>query len=213
MLARAQDHEPLSPRAEGAHSTLADRLRFALDRADMSQAELAARAGVTKGSVSNWILGRVATIKSDTINKIADLLRVDPRWLVSGEGDYDKPAEPHRLAEVIDFEEALQRASQDQRELLSAIASAAYKSVTGVADKPQEEAEPPGANMLARVFRTLESGTFAARFDKLPSRAKGILVATLCTQFKALDDGEELDIGAIESLIENMIAISQHLPE
>ena len=218
MLAHAHEHARgdvghISRINTDVKETLSDRLRFALDRSGMSQAELAERIGVTKGSVSNWILGRVSSIKSGTINKLADVLDVDARWLVTGAGSHDQPAEPEELAEVIDFKKALQRASEQQREMLGAIASAAYKSVMGDHDEPKQEAEPPGAGLLSRVFHMLKDGEFSDRFDRLPSRAQGILVATLCSKLNAVDEGGELDPQETKALINHMVELSQHFPD
>jgi transcriptional regulator with XRE-family HTH domain len=51
----------------------------------MSQADLARRAGVDRKRVSDYSLGR-STPVADTVFSLADVLGVEPRWLIRGDG-------------------------------------------------------------------------------------------------------------------------------
>lgn len=67
-------------------TTLAERVRFALNNAGMSQAELARACRVSSPAVSDWLSGKTMTLKARTVLAAATALCVDPRWLESGRG-------------------------------------------------------------------------------------------------------------------------------
>lgn len=64
--------------------TLAERLKSALSKADLSQADLARRVGVSRGAVSLWISGSTKELSSDNLLAAARALGVTPEWLASG---------------------------------------------------------------------------------------------------------------------------------
>lgn len=53
---------------------------------DMSAAELARRAKVSRGVVSQWLSGTVKEMRSSTAHRVADALSVQTRWIVHGVG-------------------------------------------------------------------------------------------------------------------------------
>lgn len=61
-----------------------------------NQSTLAAKAGCTKGAVSQWETGDVKNLQSPRLIKVADALDVEVRWLLSGEEPKlrARPAEP-----------------------------------------------------------------------------------------------------------------------
>lgn len=72
---------------------LQDRIRAALDHARIRQSELAARIGVSSGAASQWMTGKVKSLKADTAAKISAVTGVSAQWLVTGTGAM-LPAEP-----------------------------------------------------------------------------------------------------------------------
>ena len=62
------------------------RLRDARSAAGLTQQQLGDACGVTDGAVSAWENGVTAGIIAETLFSVADALRVDPRWLATGEG-------------------------------------------------------------------------------------------------------------------------------
>ena len=64
------------------------RLKEALTKSNMRQAELSRRTGLDKGTISNYLSGRYEP-KSDAINKMAIALNVSEMWLWG----YDIPME------------------------------------------------------------------------------------------------------------------------
>lgn len=65
--------------------SFAKRLREARLAAGMTQQQVADACGVTDGAVSAWEKGVAAGIIAETLFSVADALRVDPRWLATGE--------------------------------------------------------------------------------------------------------------------------------
>jgi transcriptional regulator with XRE-family HTH domain len=65
--------------------TFAQRLREARLAADLTQEQVAEHCGITDGAVSAWERGQAQKIAAETLFAVADLLRVDPRWLIIGE--------------------------------------------------------------------------------------------------------------------------------
>lgn len=69
-------------------STTAERLKEAMNDANIKQADLAKATGLSKGGISNYVLGRYEP-KSDVINKLAKALNCSEMWLWG----YDVPKE------------------------------------------------------------------------------------------------------------------------
>lgn len=69
-------------------STTAKRLQEAMAIANMKQADLARATGLSKGGISNYVIGRYEP-KSDIISKLAKALNCSEMWLWG----YDVPME------------------------------------------------------------------------------------------------------------------------
>ena len=69
-------------------STTSQRLREAMTAANMKQADLARATGLSKGGISNYVIGRYEP-KSDIISKLAQALNCSEMWLMG----YDVPKE------------------------------------------------------------------------------------------------------------------------
>lgn len=97
--------------------TLAERLVWARekkgerDQMEFTQADLAARAGVSQGSIGHLESGRTGT--SRKLTEIASVLGVDPRWLANGLGD------PFPRARPASDETWIQRTNRDESKLLT----------------------------------------------------------------------------------------------
>lgn len=66
---------------------LKDRIRWARERLELTQQQVADAVGVTLGGVSSWETGHSQTIKAPYLFKMAAVLRLNPEWLGTGEGD------------------------------------------------------------------------------------------------------------------------------
>ena len=69
-------------------STTSERLKQAMRLANMKQADLARRTGLSKGGISNYVMGRYEP-KSDIISRLAEALNCSEMWLWG----YDVPME------------------------------------------------------------------------------------------------------------------------
>ena len=69
-------------------ATTSQRLKEAMDDANMKQADLARATGLSKGGISNYVMGRYEP-KSDIISKLAKALNCSEMWLMG----YDVPKE------------------------------------------------------------------------------------------------------------------------
>ena len=74
-------------------STTSQRLREAMNAANMKQADLARATGLSKGGISNYVIGRYEP-KSDIISKLAKALNCSEMWLMG----YDVPKERRQNA-------------------------------------------------------------------------------------------------------------------
>lgn len=68
------------------------RLRIAMQRADVSAAELARRIGADSSLVRKWTSGEVDNPRGDALGRAADALGVSRLWLAEGVGEDRPPA-------------------------------------------------------------------------------------------------------------------------
>lgn len=70
--------------------TLGQRLRGALEARGLSPAKVAALAGTTESTVSNWLNDQVQpeNVKAAMLFAIADATGADPRFLLTGDADF-----------------------------------------------------------------------------------------------------------------------------
>ena len=113
-------------------STTAKRLQEAMDIANMKQADLARATGLSKGGISNYVIGRYEP-KSDIISKLAKALNCSEMWLWG----YDVPMEretppPLTKDQLSEGEKAVvelfNRVPEDQRRLVLQMLRAALDS-------------------------------------------------------------------------------------
>ncbi|HEM8305010.1 TPA: helix-turn-helix transcriptional regulator [Providencia rettgeri] len=67
-------------------NSFAERLKFALKEQGMTQAELAKSVGVSQGTISSMVTGKVKAIDTPRAEAIATALSVSFAWLMNGEG-------------------------------------------------------------------------------------------------------------------------------
>ncbi|MNV15076.1 transcriptional repressor DicA [compost metagenome] len=65
-------------------STLAERLREAMDAAGVKQVQVARAAGIKPPSVADWLNGKTKNIKGANLVTVAQLLNVSEAWLADG---------------------------------------------------------------------------------------------------------------------------------
>lgn len=79
----------------------AERLKTALDRAHLSQQELSDRSGVSKASISQYVNGRYIP-SNFSAGKMAEVLHVNPAWLMGFEVDMELSDRKTELLYVFD---------------------------------------------------------------------------------------------------------------
>ena len=99
-----------------------------------SQTVIGALVGVDRRTADRWMNG--GEPKPDKCFELADALKVDPRWLATGEGDMDKRPET---------------ASSAQEEL--AVLRRALESISRIAAKPESTEPTPVLFHSADVVR------------------------------------------------------------
>ena len=72
-------------------STTAERLRFALDKANMKPAELSRATDISKCAIHHYLVGNYEP-KSSAINKMAMALNVSEAWLWGYDAPMERPA-------------------------------------------------------------------------------------------------------------------------
>ncbi|AUV49956.1 helix-turn-helix domain-containing protein [Bordetella bronchiseptica] len=65
-------------------STLAERLREAMDDAGIKQVQVARAAGIKPPSVADWLNGKTKNIRGANLVSVAQLLNVSEAWLADG---------------------------------------------------------------------------------------------------------------------------------
>jgi transcriptional regulator with XRE-family HTH domain len=85
----------------------------------LSQNDIARALGITNKAVSHWETGRSQNIKLEHLVDLADVLRVDLRWLAVGKGDPapQKPVEPS-LKEWLELGRSLSQAERNAAQVL-----------------------------------------------------------------------------------------------
>lgn len=79
---------------------LKERIREALKDKNWSQAELARASGCERATVGGWFHGRVKTIHSDYLLRVARALDVTPEWL-NGQSPNKKPYAARQTASAV----------------------------------------------------------------------------------------------------------------
>lgn len=101
-------------------STTADRLKEAMLLRRMKQIDLAKATGLSKGGISNYVMGRYEP-KSDIISKLASALNCSEMWLWG----YDVPMEKEVSPEQVQLSEGekvllslFKKIPEDQQQLV-----------------------------------------------------------------------------------------------
>jgi phage repressor protein C with HTH and peptisase S24 domain len=73
--------------------SLSERIRVAMQAAEVTQVELARACGVKPPSVHGWLTGKAKFLRGENLLKAARALRVSQDWLATGVGDMHSEAE------------------------------------------------------------------------------------------------------------------------
>jgi len=80
--------------------TIAERIKFLYEKSGLTQPEFANRIGIHKNTLIKYMRGE-SSPQSDTLEKIVAMFKVNPTWLLTGEGEpFEKPKkQPGHVAE------------------------------------------------------------------------------------------------------------------
>ncbi len=82
-------------------TTLAERLKSAMNEAGLSQAELARRVNVTRSAIAHWLSGATRELKGDHLVSVSAALKVTPTWLAKGTGQKESAASKMEGGDVL----------------------------------------------------------------------------------------------------------------
>lgn len=145
---------------------LGQRMTTAMEHVGMSQADLARELNVNRQTIQQLAGGFTGDPGARRIFRIADVLRVNPRWLVLGEGPMDGTSDAPRDASDIELHALVQKLPKDRRSEVIGFARGLVGSMP--ARTPEAEALASFVDHLSPV----EAKQLAA-FVELVSRARG----------------------------------------
>ena len=79
--------------------TLSERIQTILDETGVDSVTLGHHAGVSKGTVSQWLSGQIKSIKLEYAVGIQNALGYNPVWIVMGKGNKKTPGVEHNEIE------------------------------------------------------------------------------------------------------------------
>ncbi|GAB1826789.1 helix-turn-helix transcriptional regulator [Turicimonas sp. TL08] len=109
-------------------NTIAERLLFALELRDINQNALALKMGVSRSAISQICTGKTKNISAELATRICKYLKINPFWLILGEG---KPE--------IDSSDDISPMSKDLVELVSSLPEAKQKLSIGIIKQITED--------------------------------------------------------------------------
>lgn len=114
-------------------STTSSRLKEIMDIKHIKQAELSRITGISRGAISNYVLGRYEP-KADIINKFATALNCSEMWLMG----YDAPMERTDIQQSTSMElskgekmllDLFRKIPESQQQMVLQMISVALKSI------------------------------------------------------------------------------------
>lgn len=82
-----------------------ERIRAVIDRKGLSVRKVSLAAGLSDSALHKFLSGSTNSPTLETVDKLADALGVDPRWLAYGEGDPEMASDIASLFREIDEED------------------------------------------------------------------------------------------------------------
>ena len=83
-----------------AKLTVGERIRWLIEHRGYKQQELADKIGVTQAAISNLVTDNSRKPNAFTLIEMSDALDANPRWILYGEGDFERWPPPDRPDEA-----------------------------------------------------------------------------------------------------------------
>ncbi len=112
---------PMSDVRTIGRMSIGTRIREAREARNLNQGQLAKQIGIAQASLSLLESGRTASPKGTTLTELARVLRVEPRWILTGRGPMQREDRSGDDPEILQIWESLSRA---KRSMLLAAARA-----------------------------------------------------------------------------------------
>ena len=138
-------------------ATTSERLQKILLEKNMKQADLARATGISKGAISNYVLGRYEP-KSDIIQKLANALNCSERWLWGYDVPMKKSLNPFDDSEnpyEIEVREVFDELDLDSQIYVVGWIKAFAKNTTKMKSSPSEPELTEGEKMMIEIFRLI----------------------------------------------------------
>lgn len=89
-------------------ATLGGRVAHAVQASTYPIESIAARMGISKQAIYQWIDGRTKNIRNEHLFPFADITGFSPRWIATGDGPQRPPRyDDHRVRHILKVMEAL----------------------------------------------------------------------------------------------------------
>lgn len=88
--------------------TTGERIKYLRNKANMTQSQLADILNVTKASIQKYENGSVVNLKTDMVEKLADIFEVPPSYIL-GWSEYDKNVDLESLSSDVRFIEEIHK--------------------------------------------------------------------------------------------------------
>ena len=155
---KIQDKLPSgSHRKPAKVATTAERLQKILLERNMKQADLARATGISKGAISNYVLGRYAP-KSDIIQKLANALNCSERWLSGYDVPMKKSLNPFDDSEnpyELEIRDVFDELDLDSQIYVANWVKAFAKNPAKMKASPSELQLTEGEKMMIDIFRLI----------------------------------------------------------
>lgn len=138
-------------------ATTSDRLQQLMLERNMKQADLSRATGISRGAISNYVLGRYAP-KSDIIQKLANALKCSERWLEGYDVPMEHPARPLGEEEnpyALEISDILDTLEIDDQRYIAAWVNAYAKNPEKMKLSPTELQLSEGDMVVLALFRQI----------------------------------------------------------
>ena len=138
-------------------ATTSERLQKILLERNMRQADLARATGISKGAISNYVLGRY-TPKEDIIQKLANALNCSERWLLGYDVPMKKSLNPFDDSEnpyELEIRDVFDELDFDSQLYVVGWIKAFAKNTTKMKSSPSELQLTEGEKMMIDIFRLI----------------------------------------------------------
>ena len=138
-------------------ATTSERLQIILSEKQMKQSDLARATGISRGAISNYVLGRYEP-KSDIVQKLANALNCSEMWLWGYDVPMEKSSGPFEEEEnpyVLEIRDILDSLDVDDQKYIKDWINEYAKNHEKMKVSPTELQLSEGDKMMLMLFRQI----------------------------------------------------------